>query len=409
MAAGDRLEPRLERLDLARRLGVDLPQQRLAEVGQLRAGEAADESLDADDPELEPADLVHGVVALEHADAGVLEHRRRPRRSDSSGSRGCRAPRRRAARANGTRRRARPPAPARRASSGRPRAARRPPAPAAPRTRARSARAAAPRSACLQRRQHGSSSGHVHLSAAFTNGIRGIGRNHGLYTLRQLPRADRRDEASPQRRCATPTCRTSSAAGWPPGRAAGLRPSTTSTSSSARRTPSAHSRRSRPGRDEGRAPARGLAAEGLGRRDADRPDLPARPEAWIDDGYFERAEEIEVAAQRMPVASLADVLTTKLLALTEQEPGPLAVLELARSLREQIDWELVRDADGRTRRSRARSSPSSRSSASSKRPRSRRRTSARPPTRSAPRRGSCARRAARRPGGSAAGRPAGCA
>jgi len=63
----------------------------------------------------------------------------------------------------------------------------------------------------------------------------------------------------------------------------------------------------------------------------------------VDDGYFERAEEIEVASQRMPVASLADVLTTKLLALSEQEPDLGSVLELARSLREQIDWELVRE------------------------------------------------------------------
>jgi hypothetical protein len=63
----------------------------------------------------------------------------------------------------------------------------------------------------------------------------------------------------------------------------------------------------------------------------------------VDDGYFERAEEIEVASQRMPVASLADVLTTKLLALTEQEPDLGSVLELARSLREQIDWVLVRE------------------------------------------------------------------
>ncbi|HUQ22355.1 MAG TPA: nucleotidyltransferase [Gaiellaceae bacterium] len=63
----------------------------------------------------------------------------------------------------------------------------------------------------------------------------------------------------------------------------------------------------------------------------------------IDDGYFERAEEMEVASQRMPVAALADVLTTKLLALTEQEPDFSPVLELARSLREQIDWELVRE------------------------------------------------------------------
>ena len=62
----------------------------------------------------------------------------------------------------------------------------------------------------------------------------------------------------------------------------------------------------------------------------------------VDDGYFGRAEEIEVASQRMPVASLEDVMTTKLMALTEQEPDLSSVLELARSLREQIDWEQVR-------------------------------------------------------------------
>jgi hypothetical protein len=65
----------------------------------------------------------------------------------------------------------------------------------------------------------------------------------------------------------------------------------------------------------------------------------------VDDGYFERMDEMEVAAQRLPVASLADVLTTKLLALSEQEPDLSSVLELARSLREQIDWTFVR---GRT-------------------------------------------------------------
>ena len=62
----------------------------------------------------------------------------------------------------------------------------------------------------------------------------------------------------------------------------------------------------------------------------------------VDDGYFERAEEMEVAAQRLPVASLGDVLTTKLLALNEQEPDLSSVLEMARSLREQIDWDFVR-------------------------------------------------------------------
>jgi hypothetical protein len=62
----------------------------------------------------------------------------------------------------------------------------------------------------------------------------------------------------------------------------------------------------------------------------------------VDDGFFDRSELLEVAAQTMPVASLGDVLTTKLLALNEQEPDLSSVLELARSLREQIDWSFVR-------------------------------------------------------------------
>jgi hypothetical protein len=47
---------------------------------------------------------------------------------------------------------------------------------------------------------------------------------------------------------------------------------------------------------------------------------------------------MEVHAQRLLVASIDDVLTTKLLALTEQEPDYRAILEVARSLREQVDW-----------------------------------------------------------------------
>jgi hypothetical protein len=62
----------------------------------------------------------------------------------------------------------------------------------------------------------------------------------------------------------------------------------------------------------------------------------------IDDGHFERAEQLDVASQTMLVASPGDVLTTKLLALNEQEPDLSSVLELARSLREQIDWDFVR-------------------------------------------------------------------
>ena len=62
----------------------------------------------------------------------------------------------------------------------------------------------------------------------------------------------------------------------------------------------------------------------------------------VDRGFFERSELMEVAAQRLPVASLGDVLATKLLALNEQEPDPASVLEMARSLREQIAWDFVR-------------------------------------------------------------------
>jgi hypothetical protein len=63
----------------------------------------------------------------------------------------------------------------------------------------------------------------------------------------------------------------------------------------------------------------------------------------VDDGFFARAEELEVAALRVQVASLGDVMATKLMAINEQEPDLASVLEIARSLREQIDWAFVRE------------------------------------------------------------------
>jgi hypothetical protein len=62
----------------------------------------------------------------------------------------------------------------------------------------------------------------------------------------------------------------------------------------------------------------------------------------VDDDYFERATTLEVAALPLRVASIDDVLVTKLLAMNEQDPDFRPVLEIARSLREQIDWEVVR-------------------------------------------------------------------
>ncbi|HXF98498.1 MAG TPA: hypothetical protein VNJ46_07800 [Gaiellaceae bacterium] len=71
-------------------------------------------------------------------------------------------------------------------------------------------------------------------------------------------------------------------------------------------------------------------------------DLIFRPAGGpVEDGHFQRADELEVHAQRMLVASIDDILATKLLALTEQEPDFKPLLEVARALREQIDWEAV--------------------------------------------------------------------
>jgi Uncharacterised nucleotidyltransferase len=61
----------------------------------------------------------------------------------------------------------------------------------------------------------------------------------------------------------------------------------------------------------------------------------------VDDAMFERAEELEVHAMTMRVMALEDVLVTKLLSLGEHEIDYEPVLEIARALREQIDWDEV--------------------------------------------------------------------
>jgi predicted nucleotidyltransferase len=63
---------------------------------------------------------------------------------------------------------------------------------------------------------------------------------------------------------------------------------------------------------------------------------------------IERADERSVQSMRLRVTSLEDVLVQKLLVINEQQPDFAAVLELSRSVREQIDWEEVR---GRTKHS----------------------------------------------------------
>ncbi len=73
-------------------------------------------------------------------------------------------------------------------------------------------------------------------------------------------------------------------------------------------------------------------------------DLIFRPAGVpVDDGHFARATQLEVSALTVPVASIDDVLVTKLLALREQDPDYRALLEIARALREQIDWHRVEE------------------------------------------------------------------
>ena len=69
-AVGDGLEPASERLDLVGRLGEDGPQDRLAEVGQRRIREAAHETLGADHPDLRVAAVQHRPAPVEHDDSG---------------------------------------------------------------------------------------------------------------------------------------------------------------------------------------------------------------------------------------------------------------------------------------------------------------------------------------------------
>ena len=62
----------------------------------------------------------------------------------------------------------------------------------------------------------------------------------------------------------------------------------------------------------------------------------------IDDDAIARGEDIEVLAMPIKVMALGDVLCTKLLALHEHNVDYTSVLQMARSLREKVDWEAVR-------------------------------------------------------------------
>src|SRR5919202_1352412 len=102
-------------------------------------------------------------------------------------------------------------------------------------------------------------------------------------------------------------CRRFSVGASRSGRAAGRRPSTTSTSWSSRRTPSA--------------------------RD-------------MTDDVFTRGDTREVLAIPVNLMALEDVFATKLMSFDEHSCAYQSVLLMARSLREQIDWEQLHERVG---------------------------------------------------------------
>jgi Uncharacterised nucleotidyltransferase len=64
----------------------------------------------------------------------------------------------------------------------------------------------------------------------------------------------------------------------------------------------------------------------------------------VDEALFERADEMAVLSVTVPVMALEDVLVAKLLSLDEQRDLDYSsLLAIARSLREQIDWDEVRE------------------------------------------------------------------
>ena len=80
-----------------------------------------------------------------------------------------------------------------------------------------------------------------------------------------------------------------------------------------------------------------------GFRDGVMVDLIFEPTGLeVDDEFFARAEELDVHAVQMPVMRADDVLVAKLLAMREHEVDYEQVLEIARTVREQIDWDEVR-------------------------------------------------------------------
>jgi Uncharacterised nucleotidyltransferase len=62
----------------------------------------------------------------------------------------------------------------------------------------------------------------------------------------------------------------------------------------------------------------------------------------VDDELIGRGEELSVLGMDIRVMAMEDVMATKLLALTEHSLRYEGLLQIARALREQVDWDAVR-------------------------------------------------------------------
>jgi hypothetical protein len=63
----------------------------------------------------------------------------------------------------------------------------------------------------------------------------------------------------------------------------------------------------------------------------------------VDDALLSRCEEYNVHGMPMPVLGADVVLVSKLLALNEHHLDFEGLLAMARAIREQVDWDVVRD------------------------------------------------------------------
>jgi hypothetical protein len=66
----------------------------------------------------------------------------------------------------------------------------------------------------------------------------------------------------------------------------------------------------------------------------------------VTDEVIERGDELHVLGISIPVMAIEDVLATKLHALDEHSLDYTGLVEIARSLREQIDWPALRRRTG---------------------------------------------------------------